>query len=105
ALLRVLERQLEGSLRETRHLRADADAALVECLDRDLVALAGLAERVLLRHAAALQDQLAGRGSADPELVLLLADAEAGIRPLHQEARDPLVALRGIERRHHDEQL
>ena len=68
---------IERALREADHLRADADASLVERLDRDLVALADVAEHVRARDAAFFEDQLARAAGADPELVFLLADREA----------------------------
>jgi hypothetical protein len=46
ALLGPFRGVIPGSLREAEHLRADADAAFVEGLDGDLVALAGLAEHL-----------------------------------------------------------
>ena len=104
-LLGVMQTVVERALRDPDHLRADPDAALVERLDGDLVALAHLAEHVSLGHPAAFQHQLAGRGRPDAELVLLLADLEAREGALDQEARDALVALRGVDRRHHDEQV
>src|SRR5439155_22094243 len=55
-----------------------------------------LAEAVLLRHAAVLEDKLARRGGADAELVLLLADREAGEVALDQERGDSLVAGVGV---------
>ena len=55
----------QRAARQADHLRADADAALVERLDGDLVALAHLAHHVFPRHAAVVQDQLAGRGRAN----------------------------------------
>ena len=60
ALLRIPERVLERALGHPHHLGPDADAALVQRLDGDLVALAHLAQDVVLGHAHALQDQLAG---------------------------------------------
>ena len=65
---------VERALREADHLRADADAPFVQRLDRDLVALADLAEHVRARHAAVVEQQLAGAARADAELVFLLAD-------------------------------
>ena len=87
ALLRVGDGVLERALGEADHLRADADAALVQRFDRDLVSLSDLAEDVGARHAAVLQDQLARAARADPELVLLLADREAGERRARRETR------------------
>src|SRR5262249_19766595 len=68
ALLRVAERVVERALRQPDHLRADADAPLVQRLDGDLVALADLAEDVRARHAAVVEDQLARAARADAEL-------------------------------------
>ena len=50
----------ERAGRQAEHLRADADASFVECLDRDLVTLAGFAEHVFLRHFAVFEDQFHG---------------------------------------------
>ena len=82
ALLRVFDRVIERALRETEHLRADADAPFVQRLDRDLVALADVAEHVGARHAV-LEDQLARAAGADAELVFLLAD----VNPAFPRAR------------------
>ena len=46
---------IERALREADHLRADADAALVQRFDRDLVALADLAEHAASRHDAVFE--------------------------------------------------
>ena len=85
---------IERALREADHLRADADAAFVERLDGDLVALADLAEDVRRRHAALLEQQLAGAARADAELVFLLADREPGEAALDEERGDAAVARR-----------
>ena len=45
-LLDVRDGVIERALRQADHLRADADAPFVQRLDRDLVALADLAEHV-----------------------------------------------------------
>jgi hypothetical protein len=96
---------VEGALGRADHLRADADAALVEGLDGDLVALAHLAEHVLLGDLAVLEDQLAGARRADAELVLLLADGEALEAALDEEGRDALVALRRVDVGEDDEEV
>jgi hypothetical protein len=95
---------IEGSLGEADHLGADADAALVEGLDGDLVPLADLAEHVLRRDEAILEDQLAGARRADPELVLLLAEGEARKPLLDEEGGDALVTLGRVDRREDDEE-
>ena len=91
-LFRVGDRRVERAAREADHLRADADASFVERLDRDLVALADLAEDVRRRHPAVLEDQLAGAAGADAELVFLLADGEPGDAALDEERSDAAVA-------------
>ena len=103
--MRVANRVIERALREADHLRADADAPFVERLDRDLVALAELAEHAGARHLAVLEDQLAGAAGADPELVFLLADGEAGRPALDEERRDAAVAGLGIDRGEDDEDV
>ena len=77
ALARVGDGVFQRAARQPDHLRADGDAPFVQRLDGDLVALAHLAHHVLARHAAVVQDQLAGGRRAQPELVLLLAHLEA----------------------------
>ena len=76
ALLGVGDGVVERAAGQADHLRADPDAAFVQRLDGDLVALADLAEHVCLRHAAVVQDQLAGGRGAEAQLVLFLADLE-----------------------------
>src|SRR5205085_11291932 len=85
------------------HLRPDADPALVECFDRDLVPLPDRAQDVLTGNAALLQNQLCGARSADPELVLPLTDREPREHALDDECGDPLVALRRIDAGEDDE--
>ena len=96
--LRVADGVIERALRQADHLRADADASLVERLDRDLVALAELAEHAGARHLAVLEDQLAGAARADAELVFLLADREARRPALDEERGDAAIAGLGIDR-------
>ena len=96
---------VERALRQAEHLRADADAALVERLDRDLVALADLAEHVGRGHDAVVEEQLAGAAGADAELVFLLADGEAGRAALDEERRDAVVAGVGIDGGEDDEEV
>ena len=86
------------------HLRADADAAFVQRLDGDLVALADFAEHVRFRHAAVFENQLAGGRRADAELVFLLADGEAGEVALDEERGDAVVAGLGIDGGEDDEE-
>ena len=67
-------------------------------LNRDLVALAGLAQHVLFGHAAVFENQFAGGRGADAELVFLLADGESGEIFLDQKCGDAFVSGAGIER-------
>src|SRR6185503_1299282 len=86
-------------------LCADADASLVQRLDRHLVALADLAEHIRGRYAAVLEDELARARRPDPELVFLLADREAGHAAFDQERRDTAVTGLRIHRGEHDEEV
>src|SRR4029453_13465481 len=88
AFLHVGDRVIERALREAEHLRADADAAFVERLDRDLVALADLAEDLRFRHDAVFEDGVARAAGADAELVLFLADGEARGAAIDDECGD-----------------
>ena len=85
------------ALGQAEHLRADTDAAFVQRFDGDLVALAGLAENSLARQLAVVEEELAGGGGADAELVFLAADGEAGRALFDEEGGDAAVALCGIE--------
>ena len=46
----AMDSRSQRTLRQADHLRRNADAALVERLNRDLVALANLTENVCLIH-------------------------------------------------------
>ena len=83
---------------QANHLSANADAALIQGFDRDLVALAGLAQHVFLGHAAIFQNQLARGRRPDAQLVFLLPDGESREILFNQECGNPLVAGRGIKR-------
>ena len=104
-LARVPDRVIEGTLRETDHLRADADASFVQRLDGHLVALADLAEHVRPRDAALLEQQLARAAGADAELVLLFPDGEPVEFPLDEERRDAAIARLRVRVREDDEDV
>ena len=87
ALFHVGGGSLERARSHPDHLRANPDPAFVQRLDRDLVALPDRPEHVFLGHAAPIEDQLGGARRPDAQLVLLLADREAGEVPLDQERR------------------
>lgn len=86
---------VEGAPGEARHLRGDADAALVEDRDGVLITGALLAEQVAVRDLDVVEVDDAGRRGADAELLLLLGDAEAGGVARDDEGGDALVALVG----------
>ena len=73
------------------HRRAELEAADVEDVEGDLVALADLAEHVLDRHLRALEDDLGGGGALDAELLLLRADRDARGGPLDEERGEVLA--------------
>ena len=104
AFLRVLAGEFPRSARYSDHLRADSDAAFVECFDRDLVSLAHFAQDVFFGHAAIFQNQFAGRRGANAELVFLFADGETGKIFFDQKRGDAFVSLRGIDRRKQNEE-
>src|SRR5207247_343989 len=76
----------------------------VERFDRHLVALADLADHARPRQLHAVEDQLAGGGGSNPELVLPLADRKALAATLHRERRDALVPPREVGVGEDDEQ-
>mmetsp|Transcript_107946 Transcript_107946/g.300101 ORF Transcript_107946/g.300101 Transcript_107946/m.300101 type:complete len:273 (+) Transcript_107946:390-1208(+) len=92
----VPQRIVVGALGEANHLGADADAALVEEADGHLIPLADLAQHRARGHATGVEVQLAGRRGADAQLVLLLADLQAGVVALHHKSRDAAVRFRRI---------
>lgn len=57
----------------------------------DFESRSGLAEEVAFGHDAVLEDEVAGGRAADAELVLFLAERQAGGRLGHDERRDALV--------------
>ena len=91
------------ALGEAEHLGADADAAFVEGLDGDLVAFAGFAEDLRGRDDAVAEDELAGAGGADAELVFFFAESEAGGVFFDEEGGDAFVAGGGVEGGEDDE--
>ena len=104
ALKGVADAALKRTLRETDHLGANTDTALVEDLNGNLVALAFLANEVLDRHLDLVKVDSAGATGADTELALLLGNLDAHVLG-HGKGRDTLVALRGITLGEHNEEL
>uniref|UniRef100_A0A2M4BVI5 Uncharacterized protein n=1 Tax=Anopheles marajoara TaxID=58244 RepID=A0A2M4BVI5_9DIPT len=103
ALQQVRDGGIEAALRQPDHLCSDTDAALVQETGRVLIALAELAQNVLLRNAHIIHMERAGTGSADTELALALAHGEALVLALHDERRDATVTGRRIRIGHNQE--
>ncbi len=97
-LLCVGDCVVKRALGEPRHLAADGDTAFVQGFDGDLVASADFADDVFSGNANVIEDEFAGRGSTDAELVLFLTDLESFRVALDQEAGDAAIALiwRGV---------
>src|SRR5580765_1233910 len=89
AALGVLERVAGRALCEAEALRADARPGAVEDAHRDPEALAFLAEQVVGRDAAVVEEDLAGGRALDPHLRLDPPDLEARRVRLDHEGRDP----------------
>src|SRR5271165_4562120 len=66
--------------------RAQLEAAHVQNVEGDDVPLADVAQHVLHRHLAVVEDEWRGRGAANAHLLLLVADRETGEVLLHQES-------------------
>ena len=90
ALLGILDGLLHGALAQAQSLRSDTDTAAVQSLHGDLEALALLAQHTILGDDAILEDQVAGRGTANTHLLLVLALREALVVLLHDESGDLL---------------
>ena len=85
---------------------AGQDQALeVQARHQDAGTAADLAQDVLRRHLAVLEDELAGVRAAHPELVELLRGLEARHPLLDDEGRDALGSGRGVGLRVDDEGL
>lgn len=97
ALAGVADGVLERAVGEADELGADGDAAGVEGFDGHLIPFAGLAEDVLRRDAAVIEQHFAGGGAADTEFVFLAADGEAGGVAFNQKTGDAAVAGVGVD--------
>src|SRR5512143_2740188 len=97
ALRRVADRELEHHLRSADRARAEGRAARVQRLHGDLEAVALFPDEVRGRDAAVLEDDLAGRRRAEPELLLFRSARKAGQRAVlvrnDGEARDLFVLV------------
>jgi hypothetical protein len=81
ALLGVRDGRLKGALGDAQRLGRDADAAAVQRGHGDLEALALLAQQVFLRDLHIVEDQLAGGGGADAQLVVVVAEGQSPSSP------------------------
>ena len=73
------------------HIARQLEAAVVQHVERDLVALADLAEQVVRRHLRVLQDHRRRRRAVQAHLVFFLAGRDAGKRALDEERRELLA--------------
>ena len=89
---------LERGLHPAEARRAELEAADVEDVEGDPVALAGLAEQGVLGHDHAVEHHRAGRAAVDAHLVLLGADRQAGRVALDQEGAECLAVDLGVDR-------
>ena len=98
ALLRVADRICQRILRATDARRSQLEAADVQDVERDVVALADLAQQVSDRHLAVGEDQRAGGRAANAELVLLRAHGKARRVALDQEGGELFAVDLGEDR-------
>ncbi len=101
-LLRVGDRRVQRGLGYAQRLRGDADPPAIEGLHRDLEAVALPAQQRVLRDTAVGEVQGRSAGTADPQLVLGLADGEPGGVLLDDERAHPARSLRRIGLREDD---
>ena len=81
--------------------RAELETAEVEHVERDLVALADLAEDVVGRHLDVLKKDRGRRRAVQAHLVLFLPAPDARKRPFDDERREQLA----VHFREHDEEV
>ena len=105
-LLRVLDGVIERAARQADHLRADADASLVQRFDGRLVALADLAEHVGLRARGSLREMSSHVLLARiPSLSSFLPTVKPANAALDDERGDAAIARLGIHRREDQEDV
>ena len=92
ALLGVGDGMLQRGARAADAARAQLEAADVENVEGDDVAFADVAENVLHRHLAVVQDERRSGRAANAHLLFFVADGEAGEILLDQE-RGELLAV------------
>ena len=91
ALLGVGDGMLQRSARAADAACAQLEAADVQNVEGDDVSFADLAEHVLHRHLAVVQDERRGGRAADAHLLFFGADGEAGEVLLDQEGGELLA--------------
>ena len=84
-LLGVADGVTQRGARRAHTGGAQLEAANVENVEGDVVALADFAQQILNRHLAVGEHQRAGGGAANTQLVLFRADGEPGSSLLDQE--------------------
>src|SRR5581483_9510741 len=92
AFLCVLGGVFPSAACQAAHLCANSDAALVQRFDGDLVALPSFAQQVVAGNTTILEDELAGAGGTNAQLVFFLADRETGEVLLHQKRGDATIS-------------
>ena len=102
ALLGILQRGFICSLGRSDRQRGDGDAPAVENTQAIDEPLAALTEQLRFREAAIGEHDFAGSAGAHSELVLLLADAEAGHSLFEDERGDAMLRRAAIGNRHGD---
>jgi hypothetical protein len=104
ALPGVGDGMLKGAVGKADKLSPNGDTAAVQRFNGYFVSFAQLAEDVGGVDAAVVQDDFAGRGTADSEFVLLPADGQAGSITFDEKTGDAAVASLGIDRREDQEE-
>ena len=95
--LTYLRGAVPRALRQPKHLRADADASLVQRLDGNLVALARLAEHVGGGDPQSSKMSSQVMEARMPSLSSFLPTEKPGKSLLHEERGDALVAGTAID--------
>lgn len=82
---------------KTCHLGSNTNTALIQHTDGILVALTLFSQQVALGDDDVIKVEHTGARGPDTKLLLLLGDREARGPLLHDESRDTLVALTGVQ--------
>ena len=98
---RVLRRVSQRRARAARAHGAQLEPAVVQHVERDLVALADFTQQVVRRHARILQDHCRSRRAVQAHLVFFLAGADARKRAFDDEGGEEGAVNLG----EHDEEV